>query len=102
LVIIDAVTRLLPGVLGDECSPHDESFVSGLLEYPHYTRPAMVDEEPVPEVLISGHHENIRKWRLEQSLRRTLLKRPDLLLEHDFSREEKAILQDILFKGKER
>jgi len=98
LVVIDAITRLLPGALGDECSPHDESFVSGLLEYPQYTRPALVDEEPVPEVLTSGHHEKVRRWRLQQSLRSTLLKRPDLLLDHDFSPEEKELLQEIIFK----
>ncbi|MGE5380238.1 MAG: tRNA (guanosine(37)-N1)-methyltransferase TrmD [Methylocystaceae bacterium] len=101
LAVIDAITRLLPGALGDECSPHDESFVSGLLEYPQYTRPAEVDDQLVPEVLTSGHHENVRRWRLQQSLLRTLLKRPDLLLNRNFSREEKELLQEILFKDRE-
>ncbi|MGE5453821.1 MAG: tRNA (guanosine(37)-N1)-methyltransferase TrmD, partial [Methylocystaceae bacterium] len=102
LVVIDAITRLLPGVLGDECSPHDESFVSGLLEYPQYTRPAVVDDDTVPEVLTSGHHEKVRRWRLKQSLLRTLLKRPDLLIDREFNREEKELLQEILFKDKSK
>jgi len=79
MVIIDAVTRLLPGVLGDESSSADESFSDGLLEYPHYTRPADFQGMKVPEVLLSGHHEAIAKWRLEQAKRRTAERRPDLL-----------------------
>ena len=79
MVVIDAVTRLLPGVLGDEESALDESFSHGLLEYPHYTRPAEFRGQPVPEVLLSGHHAEIAKWRAEQARLRTAQRRPDLL-----------------------
>jgi len=79
MVIIDAVTRLLPGVLGHDESAHDESFSHGLLEYPHYTRPAEFREMKVPDVLLSGNHAEIEKWRREQSKRRTEERRPDLL-----------------------
>lgn len=79
MVIIEAVTRLLPGALGDEESSRDESFSHGLLEYPHYTRPAEFRGMKVPEVLLSGHHAEIEKWRGEQAKRRTAERRPDLL-----------------------
>jgi len=79
MVIIDAVTRLLPGVLGDELSAADESFSHGLLEYPQYTRPAEFRGARVPEVLLSGNHAEIEKWRQEQARRRTAQRRPDLL-----------------------
>ena len=79
MVVIDAVTRLLPGALGDDQSSHDESFSAGQLEYPHYTRPAEFRGMKVPEVLLSGHHAEIEKWRREQSLKRTQERRPDLL-----------------------
>jgi tRNA (guanine37-N1)-methyltransferase len=79
MVVIDAVTRLLPGVLGDDESAQDESFSRGLLEYPHYTRPAEFRGMKVPEVLLSGNHAEIAKWRAEQSKRRTQERRPDLL-----------------------
>ena len=79
MVIIDVVTRLLPGVLGDEESAKEESFSSGLLEYPHYTRPAEFRGMKVPEILLSGHHAEIAKWRHEQALERTRHRRPDLL-----------------------
>lgn len=79
LVILDAVTRLLPGVLGNETSPHEESFgPDGLLEYPHYTRPASFNGRDVPDVLLSGHHANITKWRRQQALVRSRARRPDL------------------------
>jgi tRNA (guanine37-N1)-methyltransferase len=81
MVIIDAVARLLPGVLGDERSAHDESFSHGLLEYPQYTRPAEFRGLRVPEVLLSGHHAEIDKWRREQARRRTLDRRPEMLNE---------------------
>lgn len=81
MVVIDAVTRLLPGVLGDEESAQDESFSHGLLEYPHYTRPAEFRGMRVPEVLLSGHHAEIAKWRRQQARERTLARRPDLLSE---------------------
>lgn len=79
MVVIDAVTRLLPGVLGDDESSRDESFSHGLLEYPHYTRPADFRGMKVPEMLLSGHHAEIAKWRAEQAKLRTREKRPDLL-----------------------
>lgn len=79
MVIIDAVTRLLPGALGADESAQDESFSHGLLEYPHYTRPAEYRGLKVPEILLSGHHAEIEKWRAEQARRRTRERRPDLL-----------------------
>ena len=79
MLMIDAVTRLLPGVLGDEQSPVDESFTNGLLEYPHYTRPAEFRGMKVPDVLLSGNHAEIKKWRREEALKRTKERRPDLL-----------------------
>ena len=79
MVIVDVVTRLLPGVLGDEESAKEESFSHGLLEYPHYTRPAEFRGMKVPEILLSGHHAEIAKWRHEQALERTRERRPDLL-----------------------
>jgi tRNA (guanine37-N1)-methyltransferase len=81
MVVIDAVTRLLPGALGDDASAHDESFSQGLLEYPQYTRPAEFRGMTVPEVLLSGHHAEIEKWRREQARSRTAERRRDLLLE---------------------
>ena len=83
LVVTDAVTRLLPGALGDEESAADESFSRQLLEYPHYTRPAEFRGMKVPEVLLSGNHAEIQKWRQEQAKRRTILRRPDLLKERE-------------------
>jgi tRNA (guanine37-N1)-methyltransferase len=79
MVVIDAVTRLLPGVLGDDESALDESFSQGLLAYPHYTRPAEFRGMKVPEVLLSGHHAEIQKWREQQAQLRTKLRRPDLM-----------------------
>ena len=95
LVILDAVARLVPGVLGDESSPESESFSSGLLEYPQYTRPAEFRGYNVPEVLLSGNHEQIRKWRREQSLARTLERRPDLLETAPLTDEDKHILDRL-------
>ena len=97
MVLIDAVVRLIPGVLGSEHSPAEESFARQLLEYPQYTRPQEYQGMQVPEVLLSGHHKNIRRWRKKQSLLRTLLKRPDLLLLKEFDSEEKQLLEEILF-----
>jgi len=81
MIVIDTVTRLLPGVLGDDESARDESFSHGLLEYPHYTRPAEFRGWKVPDILLSGHHAEIAKWRAQQARERTLKKRPDLLNE---------------------
>jgi tRNA (guanine37-N1)-methyltransferase len=79
LIIVDAVSRLLPGVLGDDESAQQDSFMQGLLDCPHYTRPEVIDDMAVPSVLLSGDHQAIRRWRLKQSLGRTWLRRPDLL-----------------------
>ena len=79
MVIVDAVTRLIPGALGDDESASDESFSNGQLEYPQYTRPAEFRGWEVPEVLLSGHHAEIEKWRRQQSVERTKKRRPDLL-----------------------
>ncbi|MGI6486726.1 MAG: tRNA (guanosine(37)-N1)-methyltransferase TrmD [Syntrophomonadaceae bacterium] len=101
MVVTDAVIRLLPGALGAEESPEEESFTGGLLEYPHYTRPQEVEGLKVPEVLISGHHQNIERWRKKQALKRTLLQRPDLLLERNFDEEERQLLMEIIFTREE-
>ncbi len=98
MVVVDAVSRMIPGVLGAEESASEESFSGALLEYPHYTRPRTYQGREVPEVLLSGHHENIRRWRKQQSLLMTLLKRPELLLNREYDAEEKELLQEILFK----
>ena len=98
LVVIDAVIRLLPGAI-DAASIEEESFAAGLLEYPQYTRPAEFDGRPVPDVLVSGDHGAVRKWRLRESLRRTLDRRPELLGERTTSREESAILDDLRAEG---
>ncbi|MCA0990207.1 tRNA (guanosine(37)-N1)-methyltransferase TrmD [Pseudalkalibacillus hwajinpoensis] len=95
MVVIDSVTRLLPGVLGNDTSAPMDSFSSGLLEHPHYTRPAEYKGMSVPDVLMSGNHEAIRKWRLKESLRRTLNRRSDLLNEKDLTKEEQKLLSEI-------
>jgi tRNA (guanine37-N1)-methyltransferase len=94
LVVVDAVIRLLPGAI-DEASTAEESFAAGLLEYPQYTRPATFEGASVPPVLVSGHHEQVRRWRLRESLRRTLERRPDLLAGRPLSREEAELLAEI-------
>jgi tRNA (guanine37-N1)-methyltransferase len=95
MVVIDSVVRLLPGVLGNETSAVTDSFSTGLLEYPHYTRPVKFRDWEVPEILLSGHHENIAKWRKRQSLLRTLRKRPDLLDRYPLTPEERKWLDEI-------
>jgi tRNA (guanine37-N1)-methyltransferase len=92
-VFIDALTRQLPGVLGDENSAKNDSFFNGLLDYPHYTRPAELPEGKVPEVLFSGNHEEVAKWRRAQALLATMKKRPDLLAKAVLTKEEKATIQ---------
>jgi tRNA (guanine37-N1)-methyltransferase len=94
MVIVDAVARLLPGVVGDAQSVQAESFTSGLLDYPHYTRPAEYRGMRVPEVLLSGHHEQIRRWRRREQLRRTLVRRPDLIVWVTLSDEDRALLDE--------
>ena len=95
MTMIDATVRLIPEVIGKEVSHTDDSFSSGLLEYPQYTRPYEYRGMVVPEVLMSGHHENIRKWRLYESLKKTYLRRPDLLEHYQMTAEEEAMLEEI-------
>jgi tRNA (guanine37-N1)-methyltransferase len=94
MVVIDAVSRLLPGVLGHELSAQQDSFVEGLLDCPHYTRPEQYAGRCVPEVLLSGNHEAIRRWRLKQALGRTLERRPDLLEQRVLTPEEAELLAE--------
>lgn len=93
LVLIDAVARMIPGVLGDENSAQQDSFMQGLLDCPHYTRPESIDGLTVPEVLLSGNHREIERWRLKQSLGRTWLRRPDLLEAMNLTDEQKQLLE---------
>lgn len=95
MVMVDATVRFVPGVLGNMSSPMGDSFSNGLLEYPQYTRPADFRGMKVPEVLTSGNHEKIREWRMRESLKRTLERRPDLLKNAKLSREQQIILQDL-------
>ncbi len=94
MVVIDALIRLLPGVLGHEASAVEDSFARGLLDYPHYTRPETVAGVRVPEVLLSGDHERIRRWRLKEALGRTWRRRPDLLEAASLDEEERALLRE--------
>ena len=96
LVIVDAVARLVPGVVGDKESVEHESFAHGLLDFPHYTRPAAFRDMRVPEVLLSGHHAEIRRWRKRQAVERTLIDRPDLLERAVLDEEERAILNELM------
>lgn len=100
MVIIDSVVRLLPGVLGNEESPALDSFSTGLLEHPHYTRPADFRGMKVPDVLISGNHKLIEEWRKKESLRRTLERRPDLLENYVLSEQEEQWLKEIKMSKK--
>jgi tRNA (guanine37-N1)-methyltransferase len=95
LVVIDAIARLLPGTLGSAESAVQESFTDGLVDWPHYTRPALVDGDAVPEVLASGDHAAIRRWRLQQALGRTWLRRPELLERRGMNSEERALLEEF-------
>jgi tRNA (guanine37-N1)-methyltransferase len=95
LVIIDAATRLIPGALGDEDSVKEESFSWGLLDYPHYTRPREFRGLKVPEVLISGNHKEIWRWRRKQALKRTLQMRPDLIEKIKLNEEDKRLISEI-------
>lgn len=95
MVIVDAISRLIPGVLGNSDSFTNDSFYDGLLDCPHYTRPADYEGASVPEILLSGHHKNIEKWRKKESLKRTFLRRPDLIEKKEFSKEEIKILAEI-------
>jgi tRNA (guanine37-N1)-methyltransferase len=95
LIIIDAVARLIPGVLGDERSAEEDSFSSGILDYPHYTRPPVFRDLPVPEVLLSGNHREIWRWRRREALRRTLERRPDLLARIRLSDEDYRLVSEL-------
>ncbi|MFZ5996592.1 MAG: tRNA (guanosine(37)-N1)-methyltransferase TrmD [Nitrospirota bacterium] len=95
LVIIDSIVRLIPGVLGDEASAHEESFTWGILDYPHYTRPPEFRGMRVPEVLLSGNHKEIARFRRKEALRRTLQSRPDLLEHARLSEDDKRILKEL-------
>jgi len=95
MVVVDAVVRLLPGVLGSEASPLDESHTTGLLEYPQYTRPAIYRGWSVPEILLSGNHAQINKWRYEQAILRTLERRPELLDKANLSAEERRLVDRL-------
>lgn len=95
MVMIDATVRFVPGVLGNQASPMGDSFSNGLLEYPQYTRPADFRGMKVPEVLTSGNHQKIKEWRMKESLRRTLERRPDLLESAHLTHEQEIMLQDL-------
>ncbi len=99
MVIVETVVRLLPGAVGDAESVARDSFSEGLLDYPQYTRPATFRGRAVPEVLLSGHHEAIRRWRAREALRRTFLRRPDLLDEAALDEEARAILGELRTRG---
>ncbi len=95
MVIADAVGRMIEGVVGNAGSVQEDSFFSGVLDYPHYTRPEELRGRRIPEILLSGHHENIRKWRKEQALRATLAKRPDLIESAELDDEARVIMRKL-------
>lgn len=98
MVLVDAISRMLPGVLGSEASAPADSFYDGLLEYPQYTRPRTFSGMDVPEILLSGNHAKIDQWRRQQSLKNTWLRRPDLLSTKEFNKEDKKLLSEIMFE----
>lgn len=100
MVLIDAIVRTLPGVLGDEQSAWQDSFEQGLLDCPHYSRPEQIDDQVVPKELLSGDHKQIARWRLKQSLGRTYIRRPDLLQKLELSQQEKDLLAEFLAEQK--
>ena len=95
MVMIDTICRLVPGVIKEQASFEDDSFYNGLLEYPQYTRPRDFEGMEVPEVLLNGHHEQIRIWRKKESLRRTWQRRPDLLAKYELDKEEEKLLAEV-------
>lgn len=101
MIVVDAVARHVPGVLGNAASVLTDSFAMGLLEYPQYTRPAEYRDWKVPDVLISGHHREIEKWRRRESLRRTLTRRPDLLKQADLSADDLVLLEELKCLGED-
>jgi tRNA (guanine37-N1)-methyltransferase len=94
MVLMDSLVRQIPGVLGDDASAQQDSFVTGLLDCPHYTRPEVYNGEAIPEVLMSGHHAEIEKWRLKQALGRTAERRPDLLALRQLTKQEARLLAE--------
>lgn len=96
MVLMDAVSRMVPGVLGKQASADEDSFADGLLDCPHYTRPEVLNGEPVPPVLLSGNHEEIRRWRLKQKLGRTWQRRPDLLQNLELDKEQQMLLEEFI------
>ena len=101
LVVMDSVTRMLPGALGDADSAQEDSFMDGVLDYPHYTRPEEIDGLRVPEPLLSGNHAGIRRWRLKQALGRTWQRRPDLLTDAELDDERQALLNEFIDEHKQ-
>jgi tRNA (guanine37-N1)-methyltransferase len=102
MVILDAVARLVPGVVGDERSVREDSFATALLDHPHYTRPAEFEGRKVPDVLLSGHHGDIERWRRREALRRTLERRPDLLASAALDVEQQRLLRELQDEREER
>ena len=100
MVMIDSIARLLPGVIKEQASFEDDSFYNGLLEYPQYTKPRVFEGKEVPEVLLSGHHKNIARWQKKEALRRTYLRRPDLLEKYEFSKEDRKLMDEVLEEEK--
>ncbi|KZN14979.1 tRNA (guanosine(37)-N1)-methyltransferase TrmD [Marinomonas sp. TW1] len=96
MVLMDSVFRMVPGVLGKQASAEEDSFADGLLDCPHYTRPEVLNGEPVPPVLLSGNHEAIRRWRLKQKLGRTWQRRPDLLQNLELDKEQQKLLEEFI------
>jgi tRNA (guanine37-N1)-methyltransferase len=96
LLVIDAVSRLVPGVVGDRESVEQDSFAQGILDHPHYTRPAEFEGRRVPDVLLSGHHAEVRRWRMKQALRRTQDRRPELIDEGALTREQRDLLGEAM------
>lgn len=101
LVVIDAITRLLPSVLGDEESARQDSYMNGLLDTPHFTRPEQSELGKVPDVLLSGNHQAIKRWRMKQALGRTALRRSDLLQDKELNAEQEALLEEFRNEEKE-
>ncbi|MGZ8193888.1 MAG: tRNA (guanosine(37)-N1)-methyltransferase TrmD [Methylobacter sp.] len=96
LIVIDGITRLLPGVLGDEESAQQDSHMNGLLDFPHFTRPEQLEDRSVPDILMSGNHADINRWRMKQALGRTWQRRPDLLKKKNLSAEQENLLKEFI------
>ena len=101
MVMIDSISRLIRGVIKESASYEEDSFFKGLLEYPQYTKPRSFRNMDVPDILLSGHHANIKKWQKKEAIRRTLQRRPDLLQQYEFSKEEAKLYREVLEEEKE-